>query len=94
MALIKSYLDDLRKQEVVNVGVNLGLDSKLGDVEEDKIRVTMIERWLKMHDYVEKNSGTPTLEKLVTALKQNGYNGVAMQIEKVCCYAVIQCATL
>ena len=82
-ALIKPYIDELKKHEVVKVGTSLGLDSrKLDDVGEEKIHETMISRWLGKQDYVMKISGTPTWRKLVKALEDNGFNGVAMSIEK------------
>ena len=67
---------------MVKVGISLGLDSrKLSDVREEEIHQAMIDRWLGKQDYVMKISKTPTWGKLVKALKDNGYNGVAMKIE-------------
>ena len=83
MAKIKKYLKNLQKQDVINVGVSLGLDyGKLSDISADKIHLAMISSWLNKQDYVIENTGTPTLRTLISALKENELNGSAEEIEK------------
>ena len=83
MKKIKIYLKTLQKQDVINVGISLGLDyGKLSDVSADKIHLTMINSWLNKQDYVMETTGTPTLRNLINALKDNSLNGNAEVIEK------------
>lgn len=67
----------------MKVGTSLGLDyRKLRDVTADKLPHEMVDWWIGKRYYVMEVSGTPRLQSLVNALKENGLNGNAEIIMK------------
>ena len=79
---IVSYLAGLTKQNIVDVGVQLGLDfTKLTDLNGSEIKNEMIRMWLNQQDYVSQKSGIPTWRSLIMALEKNGFNGNADKIK-------------
>ena len=81
MKKVKTYLKTLQKQDVIDVGISLGLDyNKLSDAGADKN--SMISSWLNRQDYVMETTGIPTLRNLISALRENQLNGNVEEIEK------------
>ena len=77
-AQIKSYLADLSSQEVINVGVELGLKYiKLNGNAND-----MVMAWLRKDDNVMGRSGEPSWDSLCEALEAYGHNGIALRIKE------------
>ncbi len=82
MQQIYNYLDGLQRQEIVNVGMSLGLNlGNLSDLNADEVRGEMIRMWLDQRDYVNEVSGVPTLGSLIKALKVHGFNGQVKKIQ-------------
>lgn len=69
--------------DIATIGTSLGLKfSKLSGLATDGLPHQMVDWWLKMKDDVLDVSGTPTLSSLIKALKENGFNGHAKNIEE------------
>ena len=80
---VKEFLQDLDSKEIKKVGVNLGLSYlKLKSIAEENTQDEVIHRWLREDDDVNKTSGHPSWQSLVTALEKDGYNGVAAKVRK------------
>ena len=80
---IQSYLGELQNQELMHVGISLGLAfTELNHVASDRILAVIANKWLKMDDCVTDTTGIPTLKNLVKALRDNGHTEVAVSIEE------------
>ena len=68
-------LNDLDKQEVIRVGLALGLCynkmRKMDSIED------IIAAWLRKDDNVCEKSGNPSWASLINALDANGHTGIA-----------------
>ncbi len=74
--------NNLQRQEVIDVGVSLGLNKvKLSNFEGEKVLGEMITMWLRKDNKVEERSGQPTIKSLVNALEQNDI-GVANDVKR------------
>ena len=81
MPQIKTYLQDLRKPDIIDVGTSLGLDyAVLLDLPAEAVHATMISWWIERRYHVMDVSGVPTLKSLAEALKCHGLNGQAARI--------------
>lgn len=79
---LTKYLNDFKKEEIVNIGNSLGLDYvKLCNLTTNHSR-EMILWWLEKRDNVMEISGTPTLKSLIDSLEQNGHIGHANKIKE------------
>lgn len=73
----------LTNQELIDVGVALGLDYiRLKNTNTESLFQDMVHAWLREDDNVLKESGSPTWMSLVKALEQKGFNGVAKTIRE------------
>lgn len=79
-AMIVSYLTDLSKQEVVNVGVKLGLSYTSLDASSN-FPDDMVTRWLRK-DCNVLQVGKPSWDILISALQSCDHNGIASSIRK------------
>ena len=78
---VVSYLRKLDDRQIRYVGGALGLAyntlDKMKDVPSD-----MAAAWLRREDYVMAASGEPTWKTLVNALRKEGQEGTARDIEE------------
>ena len=73
-------LNDLNKQEVIKVGLALGLCySKMRRMDSIE---DIIAAWLRKDDNVCKASGNPSWVSLTKALDANGHTGIADTIRE------------
>ena len=80
---ICKFLKDLRPLDITKIGTSLGLKySKLSGLVADKLPHEMVEWWLNKGDNIIEVSGTPTYKSLIKALRENGFNGHAKNIEE------------
>lgn len=80
---VGKYLDDLKKRDLVKIGIELGLDyNRLDSIAEHEFPHEMVRIWLLKVDNVVKFSGTPTLNSLARALKAKGFTGHADKISR------------
>ena len=80
---IVPYLQQLTVQELINVGVKLGLQySKLKNLSPECILNDMVHAWLRKDDCVIKTTGEPSWKSLTEALRDCGHEGIAQMIEK------------
>ena len=78
---ISSYLLDLDDQQIVQVGLALGMNyAKLKRMRS--LPGDMVAAWLRREDDVLEVSGVPTWKVLAEALKDNGQTGLAMKIQQ------------
>lgn len=85
MPQIKIYLQDLQKQDIVNIGTSLGLDyAALSDLPANAADTTMLCWWIEQRHHVMELSGVPTLMSLVEALRTCGLNGPIASIYNHC----------
>ena len=77
------YLQNLGKDDIVKIGIKLGLNSiKLNDLDGNSFCHRMLEMWLSQQDYVKKISGKPTRQSLFCVLEKLGYHGNADLIKE------------
>ena len=82
LSYIVKYLENLKKQDFVEIGVELGIDyNRLDRLSEHNFPHEMIRLWLLKMDLVEK-SGIPTLNSLMRALRAKGFTGHADKISQ------------
>ena len=80
---ICKFLKDLTPEDIAKIGTSLGLEyCKLSGLLADKLPHQMVEWWLGKRDNVMEVSGTPTYKSLIDALRENGFNGHANNIEQ------------
>lgn len=77
---IVSYLAGLCKEEVISVGVKLGLDYTSA-VDSSNFRNDIVTRWLRK-DYHVQSIGEPCWAILSLALESCGHDGIASTIRK------------
>ena len=78
---ISSCLLDLDDQQIVQVGLALGMNyAKLKRMRS--LPGDMVAAWLRREDDVLEVSGVPTWKALTKALKDNGQTGLAMKIQQ------------
>ena len=78
---ICSYLKDLDDQQIVQVGLALGMNyAKLKRMRS--LPGDMVAAWLRREDDVLEVSGAPTWKVLSEALKDVGQTGLAMKIQQ------------
>ena len=75
-----SYLRRLDNRQIRCVGGSLGLAYNTLDKMKD-IPSEMVAAWLRREDYVMAVSGEPTWRSLVNALRKEGQEGTARDIE-------------
>lgn len=76
---IANFLADLSNDEVIEVGVRLGLNyTRLKDASNP--RHDMVSAWLRKDDSVLMYSGHPTWESLRDVLMACGHTGIAERI--------------
>lgn len=79
---VSRFLAGLTKQNLIDVGVQLGLNyTNLTDLSGSEIKNELIRMWLNQQDYVSKTSGIPTWRSLIEALEENGFGGTADKIK-------------
>ena len=78
---ISRYLMDLDNQQIVQVGLALGMNyaklKKMRSLPDD-----MVAAWLRREDDVLEVSGVPTWKGLTGALKDVGQNGIAIKVQQ------------
>ena len=78
---ISSYLFDLDNEQIVQVGLALGMNyAKLKRMRS--LPGDMVAAWLRREDDVLEVSGVPTWKVLSGALKDTGQTGLAMKIQQ------------
>ena len=78
---ISSYLFDLDNEQIVQVGLALGMNyAKLKRMRS--LPGDMVAAWLRREDDVLEVSGVPTWKVLSEALKDTGQTGLAMKIQQ------------
>ena len=78
---ISRYLMDLDDQQIVQVGLALGMNyAKLKRMRS--LPGDMVAAWLRREDDVLEVSGAPTWKVLSEALKDVGQTGLAMKIQQ------------
>ena len=78
---ISSYLLDLDNQQIIQVGLALGMNyAKLKRMRS--LPGDMVAVWLRREDDVLEVSGVPTWKILSEALKDVGQTGLAMKIQQ------------
>ena len=78
---ISSYLSDLDNEQIVQVGLVLGMNyAKLKRMRS--LPGDMVAAWLRREDDVLEVSGVPTWKILSEALKDTGQTGLAMKIQQ------------
>ena len=81
---ISSCLLDLDNQQIVQVGLALGMNyAKLKRMRS--LPGDMVAAWLRREDDVLEVSGLPTWKVLSEALKDTGQTGLAMKIQQKFC---------
>ena len=79
---ITQCLTSLKKEELVNVGLRLGLRyPTLKKMSPDTILNDMVHAWLRRDDDVIEGSGEPSWESLSKALEDCGHKGIASDIK-------------
>ena len=94
---ISSCLLDLDNQQIVQVGLALGMNyAKLKRMRS--LPGDMVAAWLRREDDVLEVSGVPTWKVLSEALKDTGQTGLAMKIQQntylVCLSMINHCYIL
>jgi hypothetical protein len=77
---VVSYLRELDERQIRYVGGALGLAYNTLDKMKD-VPSEMAAAWLRREDYVMAASGEPTWRSLVNALRKEGQEGTARDIE-------------
>ena len=78
---ISSYLSDLDNEQIVQVGLALGMNyAKLKRMRS--LPGDMVAAWLRKEDDVLEVSGVPTWKVLLEALKDTRQTGLAMKIQQ------------
>lgn len=77
------FLEDLTNDQLKTLGLALGLnDIRLEKINPDHLLNEVVHCWLKRADDVLDESGTPSWDSLVKALKKANMNRIAEDIWK------------
>ena len=80
LPIVKRYLCDLGRDELIDLGVELGL--RYPNLQlMTSLKNEMVTAWLKSEDNVVRFSGPPCWASLVRALRNINQNGIASKIE-------------
>ena len=80
---ITQYLTSLKKEELVHVGLRLGLHYlTLKKMSPESLLNDMVNAWLRRDDDVIEGSGEPSWESLSKAREDCGHKGIASDVKK------------
>ena len=78
---VQSHLKDLTPQNLMVLGVELGLRYP-HLLEMKNLRLELVAAWLNGEDNVLNSTGPACWSSLIAALRENGHKGIADKIEK------------